>query len=532
MRTKILFLFLGIILYSSCQEDKLDFDTSVLLEDSPLARSITPQVSKVFDWEDTTKVMLIGHGLVTLPWYSGASTSIPDYILKDYEAADGWTMLYNFCSDPISAQVGAYYLMFYNYFTGIYRVFFYNINNTTTAGMTIWRVSFDNECAFFDTQGEYTLPLNSPKIIPETYISNISSLPAKSLTRGWNCFDFELLYDPDVANKSLRMNIGVYDMRIDSVEMNGSLNLDSEGVIITETETNPLSSIINGAANIAGKAAGEYIQNEIGQRESRGGGIIAAGVSALVKAGVNFLGKSFLGRNSKTNITTQDLRIRTKGKIKIEGQITSNQQSNILPIANIKMPGAQSLVADSYLPAFDEPLGVWNLSDNPVAEISDIKSISMFVGGRFDNEFNATLRVQRNIYFDLENVKKVLKINPIILPMLEKYEVTAELCTNIPYADVPIFYIGIPMFADSNERLIKGVSSWGFDYSQPRNSLIVRTLQTQGVLESQVTDLNPLMACYVKVTVTLFPKAPYDTREIYSTKTFRIKPSLRKEFVK
>lgn len=535
MKIKFFFLFLlGVILYSSCQEDKFDLDSSILLENSPLTRSITPQVSKVFDWEDTTKVMLLGHGLVTLPWYSGASTSIPDYILKDYKSADGWTMLYNFCSDPASAQVGAYYLMFYNYFTGIYRVFFYNINNTTTAGTTLWRVSFDNECAFFNTRGKYTLPLNNSGIIPDLYISNITSLPAKSLTRGWNCFDFEMLYDPEVINKSLRMNIGVYDIKIDSIVMEGSLSLDSEGTIITKTTSNPLSSFVDRTATIAGKAAGEYIQKKIGQQESRSGsGLIAAGVGALVKAGVNLLGKSFLGRNSKTNISTQDLRIRTIGNVKIEGQITNNQQSNILPIANIKMPGAQSLIADNYLPAIDAPLGVWNLSDDPIVEISDIKSLSVVEGGgRFDDLFNVTLRWERDIYFDLENVKRVVKINPILLPMIEKYEVSAELCANISNGNTPIFYIGALIFPDSDESTLRDISRWGQDFPQSRNSSLVRTLQTQGVLKSQITDVNPLMACYVKVTVTLYPKTPYDTREIYSTKTFKIKPILRKEFKK
>ena len=536
MKIKFFFLFLlGVILYSSCQEDKFDLDSSILLENSPLTRSITPQVSKVFDWEDTTKVMLLGHGLVTLPWYSGASTSIPDYILKDYKSADGWTMLYNFCSDPASAQVGAYYLMFYNYFTGIYRVYFYNVNNTTTAGTTLWRVSFDNECAFFTTQGNYTQPLNSPTIIPDMYISNISSLPAKSLTRGWNCFDFEMLYDPNVVNKSLRMNIGVYDIKTDSIKLMGMLSLDSEGTIITKVTSNPSSSFINKTATVAGKAAGDYIQKQIGKNESRvGSGIIAAGVSELVKAGVNLLGKSFLGKNSKTNISTQDLRIQTKGEVDLNGQITNVQQSNILPIANIKVPGAKSFIEDNYLPAFDSPLGVWNLSSAPVAEISDLGTLELVeVGGIYDSQFTVTLRCKRHIFLNKESVRSLVKINPILLPMIEKYEVVAELCCDWQYARgsrEATYYGGHNVSFDSN--ICWGITFWQQDRSVLKNSQIAIRLRREFIMNLNITDLTPLYPCYIKVTVILYPKAPYDTREIYSTKTFRPEFRLRKEYVK
>lgn len=77
----------------------------------PLTRSITPTVSPVFDWWDTTSISLLGiNSPVTLPWYNGASTQIPNYMLDNYKPEDGWKMIYNYCIDTPPGEEGKYYL--------------------------------------------------------------------------------------------------------------------------------------------------------------------------------------------------------------------------------------------------------------------------------------------------------------------------------------------------------------------------------------------------------------------------------------
>ena len=108
---------------------------------TPLTRSITPGVSPVFDWWDTTTISLSGiNNPVTLPWYNGASTQIPYYMLDDYKPEDGWEMVYNYCIDTPPGEEGKYYLLFYNKFTGILRVFYYNNHDVTAANTTLWRL--------------------------------------------------------------------------------------------------------------------------------------------------------------------------------------------------------------------------------------------------------------------------------------------------------------------------------------------------------------------------------------------------------
>lgn len=99
---------------TSCTKELLP-DPDVPGRSSVVTRTITPRTNPYIDWEDTTKINIVGHGLVTLPWYSGAQGSIPDYILQDYKRADGWELLYNFCSDEQENALGnKNYLIFYN----------------------------------------------------------------------------------------------------------------------------------------------------------------------------------------------------------------------------------------------------------------------------------------------------------------------------------------------------------------------------------------------------------------------------------
>lgn len=93
---KLYCIIIGLCVLCSCQ-DSLD-EIIVNEKNSVLTRSITPTTSPVFEWWDTTSLALPGLSIpVTLPWYNGASTQIPSYMLTDYKPEDGWEMVYNYC---------------------------------------------------------------------------------------------------------------------------------------------------------------------------------------------------------------------------------------------------------------------------------------------------------------------------------------------------------------------------------------------------------------------------------------------------
>ena len=121
---------------AACQKpEEIEFSNG---GETPATRSITQNISPVFDWWDTTSVALPGVDIpVTLPWYNGSSTQIPYYMLDDYKPEDGWEMVYNYCIDTPPGEEGKYYLMFYNKFTGVLRVFYYNNHDVAAANITL-----------------------------------------------------------------------------------------------------------------------------------------------------------------------------------------------------------------------------------------------------------------------------------------------------------------------------------------------------------------------------------------------------------
>lgn len=197
---------LSFLCFSSCNEN---FGNVNIEKDLLQTRSVSQNVSSVFDWESITSIILPEYGNTILPWYNATESNIPYYIIKDYKKADGWEMVYNFCNDPVLAKKGKYYLMFYNKLTGILRVFYYNIYNVTSANTTLWKIGFNSQCALINSIDHFTLPANN-RTTSFAYITNMLDLPSKAIAKGWNCFDVELCYDPQYSSKEIKMSIGVY----------------------------------------------------------------------------------------------------------------------------------------------------------------------------------------------------------------------------------------------------------------------------------------------------------------------------------
>ena len=111
-------------------------------------------ISPVFEWWDTTSISLLGiNSPVTLPWYNGASTQIPSYMLHNYRPEDGWEMVYNYCINTSPGEIGKNYIIFYNKLTGILRVFYYNNNNVTSASTTFWGINVSQTTSLLNAAG-------------------------------------------------------------------------------------------------------------------------------------------------------------------------------------------------------------------------------------------------------------------------------------------------------------------------------------------------------------------------------------------
>ncbi|MCL3850553.1 hypothetical protein M1P97_04495 [Parabacteroides sp. GYB001] len=500
-------------------------------------RSIPQITSSVFDWENTSSIILSGYGNTILPWYNASESNIPDFIIKDYKVADGWNMIYNFCNDPVLAKKGKYYLMFYNKFTGILRVFYYNIYNVTNANTTLWKVSLGTQSSMLNSVDHFTLPIND-RTISFAYVSNILDLPTKAIAKGWNCFDIEFCFDPQIGTKEQKFSIGVYDIKTQNISLKGDINLQSDGTIISLTSRNPASETLSGSSTSFGKTAADSITNKLGKKilpdliKGAVSTIISGGVGGLVNAGVNLVFGSFLGKLSTTTPLSQSLSFKTIGKVDTNGTITSEQQSNILPVNNLVMPGTITGELDNIMPSYNDVFGVWNLSSSPILQMSDE---ALWVRKPvLSPEYTAQYDYRRKVKLDESSIDVV--INPVVRNLISNYNVKTE----VVYYDL---YEGDPKWG---QKYYSGYTSWlkmtgegklysddeyiiyrnpDIDQKVPRpyypQSGLIERVDRFGVerwLERGCGVFNPNYV--IKVSVTLYPKSPYNTTPIVITRSY------------
>ena len=541
---------------SACQkpEEIMFSDGSTLT-----TRSITPNVSPVFDWWDTTSISLLGiNSPVTLPWYNGTSTQIPYYLLDDYKPEDGWEMVYNYCIDTPPGEEGKYYLMFYNKFTGILRVFYYNNHDVTAANTTLWRLEVTEPTSLFNALGRFSSPTSVRVDNPVIYVTNLTDYPSKSIARGWNCFDIELAYDDQLPQSNAHFNIGMYNMTSGSFDLHGEIDLETEGTIVTHSSAYP--GWIGDASKAAGDGAKDYMQEKLKESslEKNIVNIINNGVSGLISSGARFFLGALIGK--KDNSYNSSVQLTTTGEMTAGGDFEVATTPNTLPIANNLIPGCVKASDDSFLPAYDEPLGVWSLEETPILYISPTqmwKLDELISYDREENSYFGRIHQESLVYYYSDSIK--VKINPAVLDLVDKYEVATECvwivnstrqqdylsreyATDGPRGDLALYtddtvYVssmGLPPMRNDQASMRRG--KWGFTYcsfhkvpmtSAEYNLLRVGTtnfplMQDNRNMFSVLSQAIEEDRICMKVTVTLYPKAPYDPTPIVSMRTFRV----------
>lgn len=545
---KLLFWSAVSILFLFSCNDSLEESVFTPGENASMTRAIVSEVSPMLNWDDTTHVSLFNvPGNVVLPWYSTATTGIPSFILDSYKESDGWKLVYNTCSPSGMVQDDKYYLIFYNIFSGKLRGYVYNKNDVTSGDMTFWQLTFNNETTLLNDLAPNTTPGTVPTDEREMLVSNLSVNPTKALSRGWNAFEADFLtYDPNMGNKNIGMTISAYDVNRSQIKLTGNINLESSGTMLTTTTINSLSvpNILTKEVSLLGEAAKtEFEEMFEDKEEPETRSLLSGTVAEIVMAGGNFLVNKFFGRPTTQTIKSDsEIKISTNGKIEANGIITSQQQSNISPLSRLMLPGSNPTPEDIFLPSYDEPLGVWYLADAPVvkhAAWSNFYPISM----RPENGMFTGLYGIRDRYgLDESSINVVL--NPAITPFIEKYEVSSQLLEIRKIGHVPSRTAQVPIIVDGVGR--GGVTYYPLwfdsEYYSAEDSILTRTansnvfitnnpispygftipIETYGSIINKKTQsvFKTLNGAVVRVSVTLYPKEPYNTDPIVTTRTF------------
>jgi len=393
----------------------------------------------------------------------------------------------------------------------------------------MWELLLTNSHSLLNNIGYFTNPINEPISNPISISSNISTSNNKMFTRGWNCFETEITYDPNTLNKRISLSIKPFNKNVSEIVLEGAYNSTSSGTIITSNSSNPLKKGIDALAKSAGGEAKKWIKEKIGLKDDASKliklgssaltAVASGGTTAMVKYGVNLVFGSFIGRLNKSSTTTQKLEFKTNGSINITGTLSSNTSTNCTPISNLHVPNSLKSGYSFFSHYDNKNLGVWNLSTKPTIHFSDKVMYTHSIGYR--------AKYERYIYFDKYQLKNNVKINNDILVHLDKYEISSEI---IYYERFNKGYLG-----HSNLSCSLGYPSITgtiiYEEKDKNNIIVNRFLRNPRIIYSDPnTNYNPqrYYDCtgfkknyVVKVTVTLYPKASsFNPEPIVSTRTY------------
>lgn len=519
-----------ILLLCSCSAENISPLNEISTNRKIDSRAIEQTVSPTLIWEDTIAISLSGYNDVILPWYNASDANIPNELLEDYQKRDGWELVYNLCSPSAATSYGKYYLIFYNKLRGILRVFYYNIYDTSLASTTFWQLAFTKPTAMLNNIGHFTIPANVNNT-NMTYTTNITRVESKAISRGWNCFDVELTYDPNTTSQNTKFGISSHNVIQGTLNIQGSLLFESEGTIVS-TGSTPRFPILSGMIDAGISGFGESVKNMVTKDLDSAkisplisgpvANIISKGATGLLESGINWVFGSFL---TKKTTTTQTLKVKTTGTITENGTFGINSSSNIPPLVNLVCPGTKLENSDYFLPSYNEPLGLWNLTEAPTVSFSS--------GAIWEKSEGSSS-------YTYNRIVKANPVNVIVNPYAEKYFSRYTVEYRLMYykrfdgddnwgKEYNDFYYsnsqyippieGKKIYDDGkNVFLDSPYFSYGGVYQHHHLAIDCSREEREIWFLNNVPIENPNYV--VKVMVTFYPKEPYDTTPIISSRTY------------
>ena len=359
----IFFVILSVLINYSCTDESQSNLLNLETDASESTRSLNP-LDFEQDWENQTSILLTDNKTYDLPWVEYAPTSIIYDTRMDIKKQDGWMFL----STP-SKDNGSDYLIFYNKYTGILKVFYYNrssfLNNNA-----VWEFFDEKYYGYFNQGTTFTAPLDRTSI-QRVGVNCLSNNTTLGIDQGWNCFQIPLTYTGRADG-----NINVYSkvLNISELTLTGNYKDTTTGTIVEDhysSSPNLLQKGANSIVKAGGDAAEKWVKGEaekalnnipsgifknIGNMVAGGlAGLAKGGVTGLISGGLNALFGSFLGSKKVNEPTIQTVELSTNGTIDLKGQMIENISVPVLPLTAIKC---------------DEGFGAWNLASAPILDIT------------------------------------------------------------------------------------------------------------------------------------------------------------------
>jgi len=394
--------FLALIFFTGCQKEQLNSTGKIAV----MGGSSDWQYPYSFNWEDPNlNNMPYSNNNISLPWIgSGAIANVygPD-VVNDRVHNDGWELVYNLFS-PTATMTDPYFIL-YNKYRGLMRIYFYQNSYLNSAPSTYLQdgilINTPGKLLQFagkDIVDVLNMPTRFDKAEPV-----IPSGPPFAINN-WFMLQYELAYDPDLTPTTSQnppiMTFYINSINIDNVNLSGTDIGTLNGTIGSagNGSSNLISKILGATAPTAGVLAvvgANFISDHTitdefntplpagsnnlglanGAFEAISKGIssaISSGVSSIPGAAFNIL-SAIIGGSSASTQQTVSLNLSTN--INLHGNITSQfkvfSADNWLP-GSVKANANGQYNVQNYIPLYNLPLGVFNLSNRPTLDETTI----------------------------------------------------------------------------------------------------------------------------------------------------------------
>lgn len=551
---KILLIPCLIFLISCSSDFREEIETDQLSESvqkvEPRTNSSLSDIEK--NWSKDPSFTFKGES-IRYPWVPFTVSSLPVEIQTDHSTKDGWVIIHD-CFQPSKGSVNS--LIFYNILTGKLRYFYYAPKNTspTTGSVTFAKIYTSQKSGMLNfAQGDYALALDKINIAnKEIYVSNSTSIESKAINKGWNLFEFDVAYDNSMpSKKDLSLGYAFYDKSITLMDISGKSVSTGTITNISHTVTNPYTDKANSLAKKTGEKVKDLFKDS-DKNPAGNGRILGSIVSAAAAQAIKTLAKSATQRYDKTTSVTTTYDVDVTSRLEFNGSLSSNTSSNAIPLQGATIPGT-IISYDKYFPAYNEVLGVWNLKKTLKIDVPRYHKTVAKQNRSNSSRYNGN--TYGWVYYDCYSEltispdfvrKEDIEINPKVMSSISRYEVSTEYFMVINKKDInklpqktnknTLYYDSSKAAAsDENDyyfsirneliRDYEGSDSFEAKYDsrgQITNMPIVYNTQSRSEFTS---NLNEKLYFVAKVTVTLYPKYPYNEDVIKLTKTF--KPEIR-----
>ena len=353
-----------------------------------------------------------------LPWDNGqtGNDGIPsdwiDHNLKNtdpkkrpYSRQNGWEMICHNLSDPTQP---AKYFGLYNKYTGLLRLFFYEISNAAGQGTShAWagfRVS--GSTALLNFSGSYPLAMSDRMNNPMVFSSTECNIGQSNMDRKgykankWYGLEVELAYDANAISTNT-ISARLWGQYLTSISMTGTANGSIKGNVQTVySNSTPIGSQISVNANIGNTtvktgetAATEELKakadkggnffnnmwnNIKGQLPQLAGKVAKEGIDALMSGGSTLIThglSKLLGLSGRKTVTPMTATSKVDLGITSQLSLTGSEETSVVGFGEISDFMLPQFATNNKL--YTGKLGVWNLQDYPKLYV-DLMMTSMY----------------------------------------------------------------------------------------------------------------------------------------------------------